>query len=303
MASISPKVLALVGLACTNLFWASNAVIARFAVTDIPPFTLASIRWFLACLFLLPFAWPHLRGQAAYIKQQIWVIALLGLLGIATYNTVLYLAAHATTAINITLVSSSLPLITLLMRVLILKVRPTVWQMLGIAVSLLGVLIVIARADLAVLQALSFSGGDILILLIACVWAVYSVILRKYPLKLHAIAVLTLLIIAGLPMLIALMLLEWYLLPPLDLGLEAAGVFVYVAIFPSILSYLFWGYGVKVLGPNIAALSCYLMPLFAALLAVPLLGESLYHYHFIGGALILLGLYLGSVFKQSRHQA
>ena len=118
---LSTKTLALLGLTMTNLFWASNAVLARFVVEDIPPFTLAFGRWLLAFFLLLPFTYRDIYENSAEVRRCWAVIIVLGLLGITIYNSILYLAAHSTTAVNITLVSSILPLVTLAASALMLK--------------------------------------------------------------------------------------------------------------------------------------------------------------------------------------
>lgn len=295
---LSNKALALTGLALTNLFWAGNAVVARFVVDDIPPLTLAFGRWLIAFIVLLPFALPHLKGQWSYIRSQWLVILILGFIGVTVYNTVLYIAAHSTAAVNITLVSSTLPLITLLASWLLLSHRPTHWQLLGIVISLCGVLTIISSGNIEQLLTLAFNHGDVMIFGIACCWSIYSVLLRKYPLSLHPIALLFVLMAAGLPFLLVLYLFELSVVPAFSLSQQSWVLITYTALFPSVCAYLFWGFGVKEVGPNIAALSCYLMPLFTAMLAVPLLGETLYWYHYLGGVLILCGLYFGSVFKR-----
>ncbi len=301
MKKVSAKHLALIGLLLTNLFWAANAVVARYVVDDIPPFSLAFGRWLLAFLILMPFALPHMRAALPVIKARWQVILVLGILGIAVYNTVLYLAAHATTAINITLVGSTMPLITLVVSYLMLNIKPTFYQWLGIGISLLGIVIIVTSGDFQALLSLSFNKGDILMLLIACVWSVYSVILRKYPIDLPATVLLFVVLAAGMPLLIVLAIYENTLLSSSAVYFDNVPIFIFIAIFPSLLSYGFWAYGVKHLGPNIAAVSCYLMPVMAACLAVPLLGEALYSHHIIGGVLILLGLYLSTLFKQGKN--
>ena len=299
--SVSPRVLAFMGLVLTNLFWASNAVVARFVSDSIPPITLSFGRWFLACLLLLPFVLSYFCSHFDHVKrvvsQRFSVILVLGLLGVSTHNTVLYLAAHETTAVNITLVSSTLPLITLLASWLMLSKRPTNWQLLGIVISLVGVVTIISGGDAQQLLNLRFNRGDILIFGIACCWSIYSVILGKYAIDLPPVVLLFVLIVAGLPFLSGLFFIEWLVLPSFTIGSQGVVVIVFVAIFPSILAFLFWGFGVKTLGPSITSLTCYLLPILTALLAVPILNESLYGYHYFGGLMILVGLYLGSVFR------
>lgn len=296
--SILPNYLALAGLTLTNLFWASNAIVARLANSDIAPFTLSFGRWLFALLILLPFCAKDLWQQRQLIRQQWDIVLVLGFLAIATYNTILYLAAHSTTAINITLVSSSLPIITIAASSLLLAYRPTNWQLFGLTLSLIGVLIIISQGDLLSLLALQGNSGDIMILGIACCWALYSVLLRKYPLNIKASTLLTILIAAGMPVIMALAILEWSIAPQAGLQIKDFPVYLYLAVFPSILAYLFWGFGVKTLGPAIASMSCYSMPLFAAVMSIILLDETFAVYHLSGGAMIFIGLYFGSVFRQ-----
>jgi drug/metabolite transporter (DMT)-like permease len=291
---LSPKTLALLGLAATNLFWAGNAVIARFFSNEIPPFTLSFYRWAFALLILLPFAIPYLKGTWPEVRRQWAVILVLGLLGISIFNTVLYLAAQSTTAVNLTLTGSSLPLVTLLFSWLILSDKPKGRQLFGVATSFIGIMVIISDGKFSQLLSLQFNMGDLLMLGAACCWSLYSVILRKHPVHIHPVALLSILMITGIPFISILFAIELYVLPTFTIDQSGWLAIVYTAIFPSILAYLFWGYGVKQLGPSVAALSYYLLPLFTAALAIPLLGEALYPYHMIGGLLILIGLYFGT---------
>lgn len=300
MIILKPNTLALLGLTATTFFWAGNAVLARFASSVIPPFTLSFSRWSLALLILLPFAIPYLKGAWPEVRRHWLVILVLGFLGISTFNTILYLAAHSTTSVNITLMSSNLPLITLLSSWLLLKEKPNSWQFFGIAASFSGIVVIASNGNFSQLRSLQFNVGDILMVCIVCCWSLYSVILRKYPIQIHPIALLAVLMMAGLPFLFVLFVIEIHVLPEFTISESGGLVILYTAIFPSILAYLFWGYGIKQLGPSVASLSFYLLPLFTALLAVPLLAESLYWFHFAGALLILIGLYFGTLFKGRR---
>ena len=297
---LPPKALALTSLALTHLFWATNTILARFFSDDIAPLKVTFIRWLLALLLLLPFTGKALYSQLHKIRRHWLIIVVLGLLGVTIFNSVLYLAAHSTTAVNITLVNSALPLVTLLMSWLLLSQKPSKWQLAGILISIIGVTFVVSEGKIEQLTLLNINRGDVLILGIVCCWSLYSVILRKYPIDdLTPTVLLTALIFAGLPVLAILAIIEQNSLPSAAwLHISDLPLYIYMAVFPSILAYLFWAYGVHVVGPNISSLSCYLAPLFTALMAIPLLGEKLYWYHFCGGALILIGLYLGVVFQQ-----
>lgn len=296
---LSTKTLALIGLALTNLFWATNTVLARFLSEDIAPFTTTLIRWLLALLLLLPFTAKALGSHGQELRRRWPVIAILGLLGITIYNSILYLAAHSTTAINITLVNAALPLVTLIISWLFLAEKPSRHQLLGIALSLIGVGFIVSEGAVDQLIQVNIKQGDLLVLGIVCCWSLYSVILRKYPINIAPAPLLTALIAAGLPLLVILTLVEQHSLATSHwIQTKDLPVYFYMALFPSILAYLFWAYGIEVVGPNIASLSCYLVPLLTAMMAIPLLGEQLHWYHLCGGLLILAGLYFGSLFQQ-----
>lgn len=292
---MNKPLLAFTGLVLTNLFWAGNAILARAVVDDIPPLTLSFWRWLIAFVLILPFGLHHIVQQQREIRCNIKLLCLLAVLSITIYNSVLYLSAHTTTAINITLVSATLPFITLLLAWFIIKQIPNHWQWAGIILSLSGVFIIISRANWQTIVGLSFSNGDILILGIVFCWALYSVLLRKYPIKIHPVGLLTVLIALGTLFILPFYLMEVSVLGAFTMQVEYFFVFAYIGIFPSLLAYLFWNYSISIVGPNMAALSNYLMPVFAALIAIPLLGEQLHLFHFLGGSLVLLGLYLANV--------
>lgn len=289
-----PLLWAWLGLALASLCWAGNALVARAFAGDIPPFSLGFWRWALALGLLLPLAGASLWRHRQLLRRAGWRLWLAALLAITTFNSLLYSAAHSTAAINITLLSTCLPLATFLMAGLLLGEWPPRRAWLGLLLAFAGLLWLLSRGQLSLLWQLSFSRGDLLMLLATLDWALYSVLLRRWQgyFQVPPLTLLTALVLLGLPLQAPLYLYE------LSQGLRFAPssgnllAIAYTAACASVLAYFLWNQGVRVLGAARAAMSNYLMPVFAALLGSLWLDEQLQHYHWSGAALIFIGLLL-----------
>jgi drug/metabolite transporter (DMT)-like permease len=291
------RLLAFAGLVLTTFFWATNAVIARGVADDIHPFALAFWRWVSALIVILPFGIPHIRRSGNAVRANTLQLGVLGLLSVGAYNTLLYLAARTTTSLNIALVNSTMPIVIAIVALIMLRERTTRTQLAGFAAAAAGMLLIIARGEWQVLSAFAFREGDMLMIAAVIVWGFYSVLLRYWRVQLHPVAFLTVTIAVGVVLLLPAYVWEFLATSssstrPRPLMLTA--LFVYLGIFPSILSFLFWNNAVAVVGPAVTGMFIYLVPVFTALLAVPILGESLHAYHALGGALILAGLFLST---------
>jgi len=283
----------LVGLAM--FLSASNLIVGRAVVDHIPPVALCFWRWMIAFLFLLPFAWPALRTQYRVLLNEWKLLLLLGFFGITGFFVIVYTALQWTTAINASLINSTAPVVILVIAWLMFRDRVTYRQILGIALTLVGVAVVVLRGDLRLLSELNLSWGDPLMLLATFFWALYSVLLKRLPEGLNTTAVLTVIIGLGLPMLLPLY------------GIEmASGKFMifdhmtiitllYVGIFAAAIGYLCWNYGVAKLGPNRTGVLFNLVPIFALFQAMLFLGESLYGYHYLGIPFVFYGIWLASM--------
>ena len=282
-------------LTLTALFWAGNAVAARALHTLLPPATMAFWRWVLALLLLLPFVLRPMYEQRALLRAN-WVrLAVLGVLGVGCYNEFLYTAMQTTTATNGVLINSMTPLLIVLIGRVLFGVTMTARQQLGILLSLVGVVGIVSRGDVAVLMQLDFNRGDLLLVGGALTWALYTVLLRWRPAGIDTLAFLGAAVVGG----IVLLMLPLYLVEltggraPVWNAATVAGM-AYFAIFPSILSYLFWNRGVQQVGANRAGLFLYLVPVFGVALAITFLGEQLHLFHLVGAALIFIGIAISS---------
>ena len=273
------------------LFWAGNSVLARGVADLIPPVAMSFWRWTMALLILLPFTWKQTRDDWPEIKKHWKIIFLLGLFGIASFNTLLYTAAHSTTAINIALTQSVMPVVIVLISFILFRDKIAPLQLFAIILCTLGAGYIVIRGDWHRLLQLEFVIGDLIMLLAVCLYALYSVLLRKRP-NIQPMSFLTTTFAVGVILLLPLYLWERQTVPPLELTQPVIISLLYVAFCPSILAYLFWNRGIHEIGANRAGLYINLIPLFASLLAVLFLGERFQGYHVVGIALITSGLLL-----------
>ncbi len=287
--------MAYVLLVLTVLFWVGNSVMARAIHLEFPPVTLAASRWTLALALLLPFVLPRIRREWPVIRANWPIILLLSVLGISCFNTLIYTGLQTTTATNTTLMHSMIPVVILIICRLFLHHAVSVRQWIGVSLSMAGVLVLLSKADLDALLALQFNRGDLWVFVAVIDWALYSVLLRYKPIELSGVAFLGVTILIGALMLWVPALLELSQGRVPEFTLQTGGTVIYMAIFPSILAYLFWNRGVAELGAPVAGLFIHLMPFFGLLMSVLFLGEQVQAFHFVGITLIFAGIFLAVV--------
>jgi drug/metabolite transporter (DMT)-like permease len=278
-------------LALAVLFWSGNALLGRALRDDIAPVALAFWRWAVAAVLVLPFAWRHLVRDRRVLLEAWRPLLALSVLGVASFNTLLYHAAHTTTATNISLILTAMPALIVLMDRTLFGERASGAKLVGAGLAMVGAVVVVFRGRPAALASLDLVSGDLWMSLAVVAYALYSVLLRRRP-AVHGLSLVAVTFAVG-----ALVLLPAYVWEASATGgfawtrAVSAGV-IYAAVFPSILSYLFWNRGVALAGPTYAGLFICLGPVFTAVLAVPLLGESLEVFHLAGFVIITSGLVL-----------
>jgi drug/metabolite transporter (DMT)-like permease len=288
--------LAFLGLLVAVLCWSGNALVARAFYDDIPPLGLSFWRWVLATSLLLPFVARGIWAHRATLRAAGWRLPVVAALGIASYNSLLYTAAQSTEAINLTLVNTCLPLATFIGAGFLLGEWPSRRAWYGMAVAACGLLYLISRGDWATLAGLAFQRGDLIMLLAVLAWALYTLLLRRWAgyLTLPPLVLLGTLMLLGVPLILPFYLLELSHVGGFEPSAGNLAAIAYTAVFASLVAYLGWNHGVKIVGAGRAAMAMYLMPVFTALLGWLLLGEALQTFHWIGGALIFGGLLLAT---------
>lgn len=285
-------------LLLATALWAGNAIAGRVLVGSISPVTLSAVRWGLAALLLLPLGWRVFMPRSA-LWQNKKRFLLLGLFGVGSYNVLLYLALQTSTAINVTLIGASMPIWMLFIGAVFYQVKPSILQMIGAVVSLLGVGIVLTRGDLATLLSMEMVIGDLLIMLATILWAFYSWMLsrpgssseRQWPWAEFLMAQVTVgLLWTGF--------FDGFEIATghafIDLNWWTASLILFVAIGPSLIAYRCWGLGVNGAGPTVAAFFANFIPLFTALLSAAMLGEPPQLFHGLAFALIVAGIAISS---------
>jgi drug/metabolite transporter (DMT)-like permease len=281
------------------LLWSGNAIVGRAVRDDVPPFTLAFIRWLGALLIVLPFAWRHVvRDRAALLRH--WKIVLaLGLIGVATFNGLLYSGLRHTTATNAMLLQAAIPALVLLFDRTIFGLRSTLLQGLGVIVSTLGVLAIITQGRPEALLGLHFGIGEIFVLTAVVAWSLYTSMLKLRP-EIHPlsflIATFTIAAVAMAPLAVH----ECQQGQTIVWSSLAFGSLAYVALFPSAIAYGLYNKAVADVGAAKAGQAITLMPLLGALLAAALLDEVLLEFHFVGMALILVGIVISAFAPRPR---
>jgi drug/metabolite transporter (DMT)-like permease len=280
-------------LCITALCWAGNAVVGRLAAGHIPPVTLSFLRWSLAFLVILPFAWKHLKRDWPLIRGKLGVMVLLSTTGIGVFNTLQYWALEHTTALNTLLLQSAGPLIVAVWSLILLGVRLTLAQAIGVLLSLSGVLVILTQGDLTALSAIHFNKGDLIFLVALIAFGLYSVLTLKRP-AIHSLSLVGFTFGCGAVVLIPLLIVELYTRPVMAFDAQNVLTLIYVAIFPSAVAYLCFNRGVQLIGANRAAPFFHVVPVFGAAMAMIFLGEQPQLFHVIGFALVLTGVYIAS---------
>jgi len=279
-------------LALAVLCWAGNLVVGRAARDVIPPLALNFWRWVIALAILLPIALPEVIRHRHVVRREWRILAALAISGITFFHSALYVGLSSAPAINGALYQATSPLFFVLLSWLLFRERITTGQALGIVLSMAGAIAVVIRGRLDNLFELGFATGDLWLMASVPSWALYSVLLRRRPADLPPLALIVAVAVIALVLLAPFYALELASGAAIALGVESLASLLYVSVFASVLAFICWNRGVREVGPNVAGVYIQLMPVFGALLAVAFLGERLATYHWLGAALVLVGLLL-----------
>ncbi|WP_237154483.1 DMT family transporter [Oryzibacter oryziterrae] len=276
-------------LSLSTLFWAGNVIASRLALGQVSPMALTTFRWGGVLVLLGLFARQSLRRDAAVLKAHAGYILLMGALGFTFFNAFYYVAAHFTSAVNIGIIQGALPGLVFVFAYLMAGSRARVGQVLGMTATLLGVAVIAIKGDLATIATLSFNLGDLLMLGACVVYAIYTVLLPRRP-KVGGLSFFSGLAVAAfltsLPFLageIAYGQFEWP-------TLTGWGLVAYCAVFPSVVSQIFFMRGVELVGPGRAGVFINLIPVFASIMAVVILREDFHAFHAVALALVMGGI-------------
>lgn len=287
----SRDALAYLLITVASLCWTGNHVLGRAIAGKIPPIAVSTLRWVVPSLLLLPFALPHVRRDWPALRSHLGVIAFLAISGGAVFGAIQYVGLNYTTAINVSVLNSVGPVLIVAASALIFGDATSGRQILGILISLAGVVVIICKGDPGVLRSLSFNWGDVIIAINMAIFAIYSAVLRLRP-KIHWLSfTFAMAAISGIVSLPAFAL-EHLSGRTLPLTTETFAALAYFTIFPSVVAIVTWNRGVDLIGPNRAGAMLHSIALYSAIFSSIFLGERLFAFHFAGFALIIAGVWL-----------
>lgn len=284
----------------TPALFCANMLLARYSADFIPPVALAVWRWTGVVVLLLPFCGPELWRQRQALMRDAGRLLVLGALGMGICGAVVYAAGKTTTATNIGLIYAVSPVLIILLSRIMFGDRLSKRQMAGAALALTGTLVIVTKADWAVLRALTFVPGDLMILGCAIAWAAYAVLLKRWPGNLSINARLAAIAAAGVIVMLPFLAWEMATIGPATADARTLAVIATVILVPGLSAYACHAYITKHLGPAKASLILYLSPVYNAVLAWALLGEQFAAYHWAGAVLVLAGLYIATSLSGKR---
>ena len=282
-------------LILASLFWSGNFIVGKIASSyEVPPFSLNFYRWLFALLILLPFTYKEIFLNKKHIFQNFKLFIILGITSITIFNSIVYYSLYYTQVISGILMISTIPVWILFFASIFKIERTNLFQILGVALSLLGVLFIISKADIEIVKAIKFNKGDLSMVVGMLSWAIYSALLRKKKHPFSQIVLLEIIIIFGLIFLIPIYFLEMNFGNKIVLEWPFILTLGYVVLFPGIFAFLFWIKGIDIIGANRAGVFLHLMTIFGAIMAILILGEKFMFYHFLGAIFIIAGITLSN---------
>ena len=283
-------------LIASSLFWSGNFFTGKIAsLYDLTPFKLSFLRWSLAFLLLLPFTFRKIILDFGKYKKNLPYLIITSILGVAIFNTFTYLSLQTSMVINSSIMASITPLLIILFSWLIFKTQTYLMQFFGIILSIIGVLLIISKANLNNLINLDFTIGDLWMLVAVFSWGLYSVLLKKIDSTLSQLATLEVMIFIGLIFIFPFYFFESLNNSFLPKDSNEILMITYVAIFASITSFFAWNKGVSIVGANKASLFLHLIPVFSSMWAILFLGEIFSFFHLLGTVFIIFGIVLSNV--------
>jgi drug/metabolite transporter (DMT)-like permease len=301
--ALSSRTQAYGALVLTAALWGSSAVTARGLLDGLTPAALAALRWVVVLAALAPFVWRDRAAIAGALKRDLRSLAIFAIVGFAPQTYLIYLGLVGSSAINLGLLNSAIPVLIVAIAAVLHHRRPRPLETFGLSLSLVGVVVIIARGQWSTLATLAFNGHDLVMLLGMGVWAYYTVRLARrddglpFPAFMFAAALIGLAMIV--PAIVADAALDRLAMPSASAWIGA----IYLGVLPTLVAMLLFAHGIRHVGPVQAGLFTHLVPVFSRVLAVLFLGERLHAFHAAGFALVAGGAILGCLKPEDRSRA
>jgi len=282
-------------LILTTIFWSGNFIVGKAAsMFQIPPFSLNFYRWFFAGLILLPFTYKEIISKKKYILNNLGFFIILGITSITIFNSIVYYSLYYTQVISGILMISTIPVWIIFISSLLNIEKTNIFQILGVVLSLTGVIFIITKADLNLIKNLDFNKGDLSMVVAMFSWAIYSALLKSKKYEISQVSLLEVVIICGLTFLIPIYFIEMKMGNQIILGKPFYLILGYVVLFPGLAAFFFWIKGISIIGANRAGIFLHLMPIMGAIMAMLIFDEKFMSYHILGAIFIIAGITLSN---------
>ena len=292
---------AYVMLTVCALFWSGNFIVGKFATLyEVPPLTLNFFRWLIVWFILLPFTFRDIIKNIKIIKKNFYSILLMSITSISIFNSVVYYSLNFTGVLNGALMISTIPVLIIFISLIFKTEKINFTQILGLVLSITGVITIITKLDFAKLISLDLNKGDLWLLIAMLSWAIYSTMLKTHKTGLKYLSFMSVIVSIGLFFLFPQFLFELNNHQIIKLNIAVFLITIYVVLFAGLGSYILWNKAVMIVGPNKASIFLHLMPVFSSFMAIFLLNERLMNFHIIGAIIIIIGIYLSSKKSEPR---
>lgn len=276
-------------LLLTMLFWAGNAIAGKLAIGHVSPMILTVSRWGFTLVILVIVGHRHLTADWAAIRQQLWFLLAMGMLGFTIFSVAMYCALLYTSATNVSIEQGGMPLFVFIMSFILFRTKTTIAQILGFTISFIGVIITATHGDIERLIHLDMNFGDALMILAILTYGIYTAALRR-KLEMHWMSLMIVLCLGAFLGAIPFALIEFAADSTTLPDAKGWAIIAYVVLFPSLIAQAFFIRGVELIGANRAGLFINFLPLWGAVLAVLILGESFELYHALALVMVLGGV-------------
>ena len=276
-----------------TVVWSGNFIVARGLSEVYTPISIAFFRWLIATIVVFPFALPYLRRDYKLLLAQWRLILILSFIGVTLFNTLIYLAAHFTSALNLSLFAITAPLYVVILNRIVFREQLSIRQIVGFIILISGLLVLLSKGDPTTLLQLKFNKGDLLMAIAASIFGTYSVLVKLKNPSIGNLSFVSATFILGELMLLPFFIGEQLLFTP-EISFDANHIIqlLYIGIGPSIISFYLWNKSIISIGSTKAATIYNMLPVFSAFFGILILNEPILVAQLISAIIIVIGVLL-----------
>jgi len=277
------------------LCWSGNFIVGKIATFyEVPPLSLNFFRWLIVWLILFPFTIKGILLNKELVRKNLGSLFIMSLTSISIFNSVVYYSLNFTQVLTGVLMISTIPVLIIFISYLFRVENISKFQIIGVILSMFGVLIIITKSEFNKLIHLDLNKGDLWLLVAMISWAVYSTMLKSFKSSLSNLSFIQIIVTIGLVFLFPQFLFEYFSGQRINLNIPVMLTISYVVLFAGLGAYLLWNGAISIIGPSKSGVFLHLMPVFTSFMAIFLLNETLMNFHIIGAIIIIFGIYLSS---------